>query len=134
MRIFSGDVVPSVVKASSAHHLITRFQGTLKDAIDDAQILTLLHPTPAVGGMPRAQALKAIAELEPFARGWYAGPIGYIGYDSVDFAVALRCALIRGRRVNLYAGAGIVKGSTADGEWREIEQKKSIFLNLFSER
>ena len=131
---FQADAVPSVVKASSAHHLITRFQGTLKDTIDDAQILTLLHPTPAVGGMPRAQALRAIAKLEPFARGWYAGPIGYIGYDSVDFAVALRCALIRGRRVNLYAGAGIVKGSTADGEWREIEQKKSIFLNLFSER
>ena len=131
---FQADVVPSVVKASSAHHLITRFQGTLKDTIDDAQILTLLHPTPAVGGMPRAQALRAIAKLEPFARGWYAGPIGYIGYDSVDFAVALRCALMQGSRVNLYAGAGIVEGSTADEEWLEIEQKKSIFLNLFSER
>ena len=131
---FQEDAVPSVVKASNAHHLITRFQGTLKDAVDDAEILTVLHPTPAVGGTPRAQALKAIAELEPFARGWYAGPIGYIGYDSVDFAVALRCALMQGSRVNLYAGAGIVEGSTADEEWLEIEQKKSIFLNLFSER
>jgi len=126
--------VPSVVKASNAHHLITRFQGTLKDAVDDAEILTVLHPTPAVGGTPRAQALKAIAELEPFARGWYAGPIGHIGYDSVDFAVALRCALIQDSCVNLYAGAGIVQGSTADEEWQEIEQKKSIFLNIFKEK
>ncbi len=131
---WQADAAPSAVKASSAHHLITRFQGTLKDTIDDAKILTLLHPTPAVGGIPRAQALKAIAKLEPFERGWYAGPIGYIGYDSVDFAVALRCALMQGSRVNLYAGAGIVEGSTADEEWHEIEQKKSIFLDLFSER
>lgn len=129
---WQSDSEPSVAKASSGHHLITSFRGRLKDAIDDAQILTALHPTPAVGGIPRIQALKAIAKLEPFARGWYAGPIGYIGYDSVDFAVALRCALIQGSCVNLYAGAGIVEGSTADEEWREIEQKKSIFLNLFT--
>ena len=131
---FQADTKPSVIKASNAHHLITRFRGTLKDAIDDARILTGLHPTPAVGGMPGTRALKAIAKLEPFERGWYAGPIGYIGYDSVDFAVALRCALMRDSYVNLYAGAGIVEGSTADEEWQEIEQKKSIFLNLFSER
>lgn len=128
------DARPSVAKASGAHHLITYFRGTLKTPIDNARILSVFHPTPAVGGMPRNRAIKAIARLEPFERGWYAGPIGYIGYDSLDFAVALRCALIRGRRVNLYAGAGIVKGSTADEEWQEIEQKKSIFLNLFSER
>lgn len=131
---FQADTKPSVAKASSAHHLITYFRGILKEAIDDARILTGLHPTPAVGGMPRTRVLKAIAKLEPFERGWYAGPIGYIGSDSVDFAVALRCALMRGSYVNLYAGAGIVEGSTADEEWQEIEQKKSIFLNLFRER
>lgn len=130
---FQADTEPSVVKVSSAHHLITYFRGILKEAIDDARILTMLHPTPAVGGIPRIQALSAIAKLEPFERGWYAGPIGYIGSDSVDFAVALRCALIWDSYVNLYAGAGIVEGSTALEEWQEIEQKKSIFLNLFRE-
>ena len=131
---WEADSKPSVAKASSAHHLITRFRGTLKDNVDDARILTVLHPTPAVGGIPRAEALKAIAKLEPFERGWYAGPIGYIGYDCVDFAVALRCALMKDNLVNLYAGAGIVEGSSADEEWQEIEQKKSIFLNLFRKR
>lgn len=128
------DTEPSVAKVSSAQHLITCFQGRLKARIDDAQILAGLHPTPAVGGMPRTQALRAISHLEPFERGWYCGPIGHIGCDSVDFAVALRCALMRDRHVNLYAGAGIVEGSTAPEEWQEIEQKKSIFLNLFRER
>ena len=128
---WKADNLPSVTKASSAHHLITRFWGTLKDTVDDAQILTALHPTPAVGGIPRNQALNTIVKFEPFDRGWYAGPIGYIGRDTVDFAVALRCALMQDRYINLYAGAGIVEGSSADEEWREIEQKKSIFFNLF---
>lgn len=127
---WQADAKPSVAKAPGAHHLITYFRGTLKTPIDNARILSLLHPTPAVGGMPRNKAIKAIARLEPFERGWYAGPVGCIGYNSLDFAVALRCALIRGPRVNLYAGAGIVKGSSADAEWQEIGQKKSIFLNI----
>lgn len=129
---FQADDRPAVVKASSGQHLITRFQGRLKKEIGDTHILSGLHPTPAVGGISRQKAVKAIIGFEPFDRGWYAGPIGHIGQTSVDFAVALRCALMHGRKVNLYAGAGIVEGSSAEEELQEIEDKKSIFLKIFS--
>ena len=129
---FSSDDAPTVVKASSGQHLITRFKGILKDETDDAQILSLLHPTPAVGGTPTEQVLQALINVEPFDRGWYAGAFGYIGTTSVDFTVALRCALMRANTVNLFAGAGIVEGSTADEEWQEIEEKKRIFLRILS--
>ena len=121
----------SILKISAAQHLITRFQGMLKKGVSDARLLSSLHPTPAVGGCPRGGALKAISRIEPFARGWYAGPIGFVGYDELDFAVAIRCALVQGEKVSLFAGAGIVEGSTAENEWREIENKSSVYTRLF---
>jgi len=128
------DKASSILKVASAQHLITRFQGVLKEKIRDAQLLAALHPTPAVGGCPLNEALKAILKIEPFARGWYAGPVGCVGYDDLDFAVALRCALVQGKNVSLFAGAGIVEGSTPEGEWQEIENKNSAYLRVFEER
>jgi menaquinone-specific isochorismate synthase len=120
----------SIVKVSSALHLLTGFKGKLKRRISDADILSALHPTPAVGGYPLHKALAAIIKIEPFDRGWYTGPIGFVGFDYADFAVALRCALVRGENVSLFAGAGIVKGSTAEDEWQEIENKNSVYMRI----
>ncbi|NBB72314.1 MAG: isochorismate synthase, partial [Bacteroidetes bacterium] len=86
-----------------------------------------LHPTPAIGGVPTEDALQAIRAQEPFARGWYAGPVGWIGPDAAEFAVAIRSGLIRDNTLALYSGAGIVDGSAPDSEWEEIEQKISDF-------
>jgi menaquinone-specific isochorismate synthase len=83
-----------------------------------------LHPTPAVAGVPRAAALSAIAALEDFDRGLYAGPVGWVdGRGDGDWAVALRGATLDGARARLVAGAGIVAGSDPDAEWAETEAK-----------
>ena len=106
-------------------------RGTLKDGVTDAGLLEALHPTPAVGGYPRDRALGEIRDLEPFDRGWYAGPVGWIGAEASEFAVGIRSGLVRGRTLDLYSGAGIVAGSVPDEEWAEIEQKIGDFTGMF---
>ncbi len=81
---------------------------------------------------PTENALDEIRRLEPFQRGWYAAPVGWIGVDEAEFAVAIRSGLIHEDRLTLYSGAGIVPGSTADSEWDEIEHKISDFLQLLT--
>ena len=121
----------SILKVSTCQHLITHFRGILKNDIKSYDALLALHPTPAVAGCPTDKALDIISEVEPFERGWYAGPIGFVGHNCFEFAVALRCAMIKGLKANLYAGAGIVEGSIAEEEWYEIENKSSIFMSIF---
>lgn len=93
--------------------------------------LAALHPTPAVAGEPRLTALQAIRQLEPFDRGFYAGPIGFLSRESAEFAVAIRSVLIVRERAHVFAGAGIVPGSTAEGEWAEIGAKMANFVRMF---
>jgi menaquinone-specific isochorismate synthase len=95
----------------------------------NGDVLEALHPTPAVGGTPRLKAIELIRTLEPFDRGWYSGPVGWLGPYSSEFAVGIRSGLIHGNRLSLFAGAGIVAGSTIEGEWREIEQKSAGLLS-----
>ncbi len=121
----------SLLSLSGGQHLLTCLEGLLSDETDDAAILKQLHPTPAVGGFPTANALKVIEKFEPFKRGWYAGPVGCVGYGSAEFAVAIRCGLIRGNQLSLFAGAGIVQGSSPQNEWNEIETKISNFIEIF---
>ena len=121
----------SVLKLEQVQHLYNKIEAVLKEDVTDTDLLTALHPTPAVGGLPREAALEKLAALEPFDRGWYAAPVGFLGRDRAEFAVAIRSALVRENRVNLYAGAGIVEGSVAENEWQELENKISGFINLF---
>jgi salicylate biosynthesis isochorismate synthase len=82
-----------------------------------------LHPTPAVGGSPRHASLEFIREKENLDRGWYAGPIGWVGQNGGEFAVALRSALITDSRATLFAGCGIVADSDPDLELAESRLK-----------
>jgi menaquinone-specific isochorismate synthase len=123
----------TILKLNKVQHLYTKCQGILKPDLTDAEILPQLHPTPAVGGVPRRQALKLISELEPFVRGWYAAPVGWVGYDDTEFAVAIRSGLVDRDRLLLFAGAGIVRGSQSAEEWTEIENKIRHFTDLFTE-
>ncbi|HPG40580.1 MAG TPA: isochorismate synthase [bacterium] len=112
-------------------HLQTLFKGRLRELVGDGDIIARLHPTPAVGGFPGPESLALIAELEPFARGWYAGPVGWIGQDAAEFAVAIRSGLIAGKSLSLFAGSGIVRGSDPQKEWEENETKLLNFTRLF---
>jgi menaquinone-specific isochorismate synthase len=116
---------PELVGLSSVTHLATTVTGRLNLPAPSAlAIAGVLHPTPAVGGLPREDALATIAELEGFDRGQYAGPVGWVdGRGDGDWAVALRCAHVDGRRAVLSAGAGIVAGSDPEAEWAETQAK-----------
>jgi len=127
---FSRDKQPGILTLPNGHHLITKFLGQLKDGVNDEDILQFLHPTPALGGTPREQAMAVIRKLEGFSRGWYGAPIGYVGLDWSEFVVGIRSGLVRDKKLYVFAGAGIVKGSVADGEWDEVENKISNFIKI----
>ena len=119
----STDEEPTIHQAGSVQHLRYQIAGNLRTAIGDRDILGALSPTPAVCGLPSETAIRVIRELEHFDRGWYAGPIGWIGKESAEFAVAIRSALVCDKTVHLYSGAGIVDGSSASPEWDELDAK-----------
>ena len=128
---------PSLHATRTMWHLGTRIEGELKDASPDAlahtssaALAALLHPTPAVGGMPRALAVQTIAELEPVPRGFYAGAVGWCDASGDgDWHVALRCARVQGCEVRLFAGAGIVADSSPASEGAETRAKFNTMLH-----
>ncbi len=128
---YSVETVPSVMQLSHGQHLQARMQAALRRDVSDADLVLSLHPTPAVGGVPREASLEMIDQLESFDRGWYAGPVGWIGSEGAEFAVAIRSGLIFDNKLALYSGAGIVSGSVWEREWDEIEQKIEGFTSLF---
>ncbi len=124
---------PRVMHLEHHLHLQTSYKGRLKEGHAELDILNALHPTPAVGGYPGELALEVLDRIESFNRGWYAGPVGWLAKDSSEFAVAIRSGLLSSKQLNLYSGAGIVPGSVAEKEWREIENKIGDFLRLLKE-
>lgn len=120
-----------VVRLATVSHLATRVRGhLLAPAPSVLSLAGKLHPTPAVGGLPRPAALAAIATLEGFERGLYAGPVGWVDASGEgEWAVALRGAELDGSRARLVAGAGIVAGSDPDAEWAETEAKLQAMLS-----
>jgi isochorismate synthase len=125
------DPEPILRETPNVWHLSTRFRGVLRAPAPSAlELVAELHPTPAVAGSPRDAALDAIAELEPFDRGRYAGPVGWVDASGDgEWAIALRCAELRGDRAVLYAGAGIVADSDPAKELDETERKFRAFLD-----
>ena len=117
-----------LLKLKTGQHLMTNFSAQLRPGVNDGMVLFVLHPTPAVAGVPTETALSVIKKEEPFSRGFYAGPFGFIGHDSTEFAVAIRSGLVQKDQISLYAGAGIVPGSEPKAEWEEVEHKIAIFL------
>ncbi len=118
---------PDAMTLARKRHLRARLGGTLRPGVAPLDVAAALHPTPAVGGVPTRAARDAIRAYEPFDRGWYAGPVGWLRPDAADLAVALRCGLAHGSRLALFSGAGIVHGSDPASEWDEIEQKIGDF-------
>lgn len=115
---------PGLLRMSNVQHLHTPIEGALRSDATVLELAARLHPTPAAGGLPQPAALSLIRRYEPFGRGWYAGPIGWMdGSGDGEFAVAIRSALLRGREALLYAGCGIVAGSDPDKEYAESRLK-----------
>ncbi|QYJ82306.1 isochorismate synthase [Shewanella aegiceratis] len=127
------DELAKVFKLSHIQHLHRAIRAELKPGVNDFQILQALHPTPAVGGLPKASAINFIRQREGYTRGWYAGACGYFNKYESEFAVAIRSALIEPGRINLFAGAGIVSGSEAEAEWNELENKLKTIMSILTE-
>jgi isochorismate synthase len=125
------DPEPVLRDTPNVWHLSTSFRGVLRDPAPTAlDLVSALHPTPAVAGTPTDAALTAIGELEPFDRGRYAGPVGWIDANGDgEWAIALRCAELVGDRAILSAGAGIVADSDPALELDETERKFRAFLD-----
>jgi menaquinone-specific isochorismate synthase len=121
---------PSVVAVANVQHLATLVHGRLSSPPASALALaTALHPTPAVGGAPRAEALALRAAVEGLDRGRYAGPVGWVdGAGNGTFAVAVRSAQLDGCRARLYAGGGMVADSDPAAELAETRAKFSALL------
>lgn len=122
---------PLLMENKYIYHLFTPIQAKLKKDADEFKILKQIHPTPAVGGLPKNLAKDYIKEHEYGTRGLYAAPLGIIHEDKeCEFAVGLRSMLISARSATLFAGCGIVKGSDPEAEFLETEVKFTPMLNV----
>ena len=121
---------PEVVRFTNIQHLATAVTAELTPPAADAlDLAAALHPTPAVGGWPRAAADLLIDELEVMERGWYAGAVGWIdSRGDGEFAIALRCGLLWEDGARLYAGVGVMPDSDPAQELEETELKFKALL------
>ena len=124
---------PMLVKVQNVQHLATPIRAQLAEPVPCVELAGMLHPTPAVGGEPRADAYRLIPALEGLDRGWYAGTVGWTDLsEDGEFCVAIRCALLRGKVAHLYAGNGIVRDSDPADELAETEVKLQALLPLLA--
>ena len=114
----------SVERFSHVMHLVSEVRGTLGNGRDAFDLFASAFPAGTVSGAPKIRAMELIAELECARRGFYAGSIGYFGFDgSMDACITLRSAHARGAVFEVAAGAGIVADSVATSEDRECHAK-----------
>jgi isochorismate synthase len=125
---------PEVVRFTNIQHLATAVTADLRQPTATAlELAAALHPTPAVGGWPRAAADKLIDELEAMERGWYAGAVGWMDASGDgEFAIALRCGLLWEDGARLYAGVGVMPSSDAAQELEETELKFKALLTALT--
>lgn len=115
----------SVIKNRDIQHLFVPLKGRRKTDVSFLSAVQKLHPTPALGGEPKAAAVQWIKAHEPNSRGMYGGPIGWLGIqqDIGEFAVAIRSGVVTQNSATLYAGCGIVADSQAVAEEQETRLK-----------
>ncbi|PIQ07658.1 MAG: hypothetical protein COW71_16050 [Ignavibacteriales bacterium CG18_big_fil_WC_8_21_14_2_50_31_20] len=123
---------PIIRKLPNIQHLWTPIKGKINPNKSIFTILKELHPTPAICGVPWNKALKSIKEMEPHNRGLFSGMIGWFNLKNEgEFAVAIRAALLKGKKIYAFAGCGIVQGSDPEIEYAESELKLKPIISLF---
>jgi len=120
----------SLLKVSNVQHLFTPITARLHDHATVLDLVGRMHPTPAVGGVPRDDALGWLHRHEGLDRGWYAGPVGWVDRGGEgEFAVAIRSALLHPEGAMLFTGCGIVADSDPDQEYAESYLKLRPMLS-----
>ncbi|MBD81619.1 MAG: hypothetical protein CL840_22055 [Crocinitomicaceae bacterium] len=110
-------------------HLHSEISGNLKDMTSFWNLLQIIHPTPAVCGLPKFKALDWIVNNEGYDRQYYTGYIGLVQENKAEFYVNLRCLKSEGLQTELYVGGGITKDSVVRDEYDETKQKQEVLLS-----
>jgi len=119
----------TVEKYSHVMHIVSHVEGKLKQDLTAFDLVRASFPAGTVSGAPKVRALEIISELEPDARGAYAGMVGYFGFDgNMDTCLAIRTMVGRGKTFTVQAGAGIVADSNPTTEFQETVNKASAML------
>ena len=114
-------------------HLKTDFRFSLKDNKGLGDLLKVLHPTPAVCGLPKEEAYRFILQNEGYDRRYYSGFIGWLDPEGrTDIYVNLRCMHIEDEQLTLYAGGGLLASSELNDEWLETEKKLQTIKRLIT--
>lgn len=114
---------PYTFAAGNVAHLRSDFSFPLPQGKGIGEVVRLLHPTPAVCGVPSKAARDFILQHEEHLRRYYSGYCGPIGRAEASLYVMLRCMNIRHDHYDLYAGGGLIADSTEQEEWEETENK-----------
>ncbi|WP_158511565.1 isochorismate synthase [Sporolactobacillus vineae] len=121
---------PVLMKNRDIQHLFTPVSGRSGDNLSVLHFVEQLHPTPALGGLPRDRAVRWISENEPFSRGIYGAPVGWCDrHGNGDFSVGIRSGLVQGHQAVLFAGCGILEASVPEQEYKETKTKFRPMLN-----
>jgi anthranilate synthase component 1 len=119
----------TIERYSHVMHIVSHVEGTLRRGLTAFDLVRAAFPAGTVSGAPKVRAMEIISELEPDARGAYAGMVGYFGFDgAMDTCLAIRTMVGRGRTVSVQAGAGIVADSDPATEFQETVNKASAML------
>jgi para-aminobenzoate synthetase component I len=120
-----------VVALPTVFHLVSTVRGSLRPQVGLAALLEATFPGGSITGAPKRRAMQIIDELEPAPRGPYTGATGWLGAaGDLDLAIAIRTAVVRGGRLSLSVGGGVVADSTPEGELAETEIKARAFAAL----
>ena len=117
------------IKAGSIYHLKSVLKAKTKKSSFD--LINILHPTPAVAGTPKKEAINYIKDKETYDRSFYTGYMGMIDDNFCDIYVNIRCAKITDENLAVYVGGGITKDSNPLDEWHEILNKSQTMLRVF---
>jgi anthranilate synthase component 1 len=119
----------TIEKYSHVMHIVSHVEGKLRPELTAFDLVRASFPAGTVSGAPKVRALEIISELEPDARGAYAGMVGYFGFDgNMDTCLAIRTMVGRGNTFSVQAGAGIVADSNPSTEFQETVNKASAML------
>jgi anthranilate synthase component 1 len=119
----------TIERYSHVMHIVSHVEGTLRRGLNAFDLVRAAFPAGTVSGAPKVRAMEIISELEPDARGAYAGMVGYFGFDgAMDTCLAIRTMVGRGQTVSVQAGAGIVADSDPATEFQETVNKASAML------
>jgi len=124
----------TIERYSHVMHIVSNVQGVLKDGEDMVSALAAGFPAGTTSGAPKIRAMEIITELEPHARGVYAGGVGYFGAGGdMDTCIALRTAVFKGGRIHVQAGGGVVFDSNPESEFQETIHKASALFRAAEE-